>query len=722
MVSVTRRKYLAASVAAFFSALVRGQPRPPTDLRIDGQAQALPLATLTQDAETPEQIALYLPIVGTLGEDYTASVRFRVATVGAWQDAPDLWRIEPEWTAGGVVVAEAFAGTIFGLTSGTSYDVEVTVSNGSTQQVFSDTFTTRAYHRAASGTPVTVTTQAQLQSAINSATPGTVIQIAADTTITITGTQPQISNKSGTASDPIFIRGANRATSKLVRQIGSNSESIFTISNTAHHFVIEDLTLGSYGVDDPGSVWVSTPSANGVIRFNSAAVANNWTFRRLNIVNCNKGIQHDGFYTGHLIHDCVFQGNNRYAREFLEGAAEDLDGVVASVTPSAGGVQALTLLVTNFYGNDRPGRPLRFSTAGNDSARTFAITGKATDGSTTENVTSVPSGGGKESAKIWYELSSITVDNNTAGAITVGWRAVSNNATWNDNGVQLGGTGHCVFNCEFSGFGDTIGFVTGSTTSVNKCCYIYRNKVVNAGDDGIEGEYTHRNIGIYDNLIRNSMTGLSIDGNYGGPIYLFRNRIINCGRQPVKCGDVASGVLIWANTFVKMRGTGAGNAAQEGRNFWHWTSNANMKDWEVRNNLFLWETDETADPQYGNALLFVEAIDAFDPWVLTHNGWGRDGQPLRIGMASGSVATLNGLYSPRFDNDIEITNQAAVFAVPVAFPTNYYEGVSTDYTLELKAGAQGIGRGVVIPTICESGDVGAYGYLEAVPSIGDRTS
>lgn len=572
------------------------RPEPPTDLRVDGQpARQLPVGDLVQDAQTPEQIALYLPITGALDESYKAAVRFRLAPTGSWKAAPELWRIEPEYAAP-VVVEEAFAGVIFGLEPGQFYDVEVTLSNGSTTEVRTGTFATRTLPRAASGSPVIVTNQSQLQAAIDAAKPGTVIQIPAGTTIELSSSINIQKGVPGTADNPIFIRGENRQTSKIVT---TSARAFYFIQNCSH-YVVENLTIQGAGVDLPASI------EPGIIDFWSGAVNDYCCFRRLTILGTNKGITFQTFTTGHLIYDCVFRGNNSWVQGTIES-----------------------------------------------------------------------------------------------------------NATWNDDGVYLAGSGHCVFNCEFYDFGDTIGFANGTTTNVNKACFIYRNKIVRAGDDGIEAEYTHRNIGIYDNYILNAMTALSVDGIFGGPVYYFRNRAINLGRTIIKCGANATGVLIWSNTFVKTTGRAA---SPDGVRGWYWSAAANMYDWEYRNNLFLWEGDD-------DIVRFDEPVQNFSPWVCTHNGWGRNGRDIEYasGPATGSVAQVRAALSPIHDNDIEISNQAAVFVEPVVFGANYLTRIDTEYSLALKASAEARGKGLVIPTISESGDIGAYGYGETAPVIGDRT-
>lgn len=704
---------------------------------VQGGGGDLPLGELTQDAETPEQIALFLEVTDELDAEATATVRFREVGSGTWRDAPDLWRIVAGYASvdpggSGPTLPEgfdAFAGTIYGsledpLEPDTDYEVEVFVSNGVDEQMLSDTFSTRALPRAASGTPVIVTTEAEFNAAVLAATPGTVIQIPADTTITFTGGGggTSLSTTNGTEADPIIIRGENRTTSKLRRT--TRGGSIMLFSGNCHYWGMENLTIEGHGVYDPQDI--------AMIRFfdgEPGAGAVGCFFRNLTFTAVNKGIQLLGWCSDCLIYDCTFNGLIQWTDEFLAGWAASTAGMVASTTPSAGGEQELTLLRPNLL----PLRRLRFHCAANETARTFTISGQSWDGEVEEEVQG-SNGGYAQSEFYWYEIDSITVDGNTAGAITVGWESAVDNGTnggasWNSDGITLSGTGHCVFNCDFSDFGDTVGFSTGTLTDINKACYIYRCKITRAGDDGIEGEYTHRNIGIYDNYILNSSTGLSVDGNYGGPIDFFRNRVINHFGPPLKCGADATGVRVLGNTFV--RTTGAIDSLvpsffYKGANAWYWGGN-HIQKWVFRNNLVIWESDLT-DDELGDGTGQTIRFDQYlfnwgTELVWTHNGWGRDGHDLEFGggTVKGSVATANATLSPITDNDIELASQAQTFATPVVFGANYKTEITTAYTLALKSDSPARGAGVVIDGLNDSGDMGAYGFDDTPPTIGDRS-
>jgi hypothetical protein len=110
----------------------------------------------------------------------------------------------------------------------------------------------------------------------------------------------------------------------------------------------------------------------------------------------------------------------------------DADGICASQTPAAGGVQSLTIAgaLTSggaFHVNDTAGYSagiagvqIGVTSAGNDTGRTFTVTGTDENGNAVVEAITGASGGTAESATYWRTVTGITTDNNTAGAVTVG--------------------------------------------------------------------------------------------------------------------------------------------------------------------------------------------------------------------------------------------------------------------------------------------------------------
>lgn len=95
--------------------------------------------------------------------------------------------------------------------------------------------------------------------------------------------------------------------------------------------------------------------------------------------------------------------------------AADADGLVASVSPAAGGY--LTLLTNDL---DVP-RNVTVTSTANDTARTFTVTGKDVHGQDVVEEIAGANAAAAAGKKAFSSISSIAVDAATAGSITVGW-------------------------------------------------------------------------------------------------------------------------------------------------------------------------------------------------------------------------------------------------------------------------------------------------------------
>lgn len=103
----------------------------------------------------------------------------------------------------------------------------------------------------------------------------------------------------------------------------------------------------------------------------------------------------------------------------LSGVTADDNGIVVSVTPAAGGEQALTIA-------GQPPQPILIDIdcTGDETGRTFTIVGTDRFGEVISEAVTGASGGVAQSTKQFATITSITVDDDTAGAIIVGWAAV----------------------------------------------------------------------------------------------------------------------------------------------------------------------------------------------------------------------------------------------------------------------------------------------------------
>ncbi len=209
-------------------------------------AQTLPVGTLASDGPaTPEQIALHLPVTGSLANSATATVRYRLVGSTNWTDGHPMFRVRPNFSTTPAVgnVTGDFAWTIVGLEPGRSYEVEVIVGDGGSSETRTTTFTTRSLPPAAGPADVTIaagSTTGQIQSALDGLQPGDVLEFE--------NGQYNISTvefrRSGTSANPIYVRGASRDNVVL----NSSARPIFLIRN-ASHLIIENMTIQGTGSD-----------------------------------------------------------------------------------------------------------------------------------------------------------------------------------------------------------------------------------------------------------------------------------------------------------------------------------------------------------------------------------------------------------------------------------------------------------------------------------------
>ena len=76
------------------------------------------------------------------------------------------------------------------------------------------------------------------------------------------------------------------------------------------------------------------------------------------------------------------------------------------------------------------------------------------------------------------------------------WPDVSS-ATWDDEGITVTGESHVVCFNTLSGFGDALG-LGNDTSIINRAIDFYGNDVLWTGDDGIELDFTHRNVRAFE--------------------------------------------------------------------------------------------------------------------------------------------------------------------------------------------------------------------------------
>jgi hypothetical protein len=191
--------------------------------------------TPTLDRSTVVTLGVRWPLTGDDNFNATVAVRYRTAG-GAYRDAMPLFRVHPELVTAGGAVPE-FAGSIFDLAPGTSYDIELTAHDpDGGDQTVTIMGTTRPVPATDPTHPraVAVTDAASLTAALKAAQPGDVITLAAGTYAGEFQLQA-----SGTATDPIVIRGVDRDT--VILDGGNAGGNVLEAYGSYTH--IERLTL-----------------------------------------------------------------------------------------------------------------------------------------------------------------------------------------------------------------------------------------------------------------------------------------------------------------------------------------------------------------------------------------------------------------------------------------------------------------------------------------------
>jgi hypothetical protein len=274
---------------------------------LPGDAGTIEGLTLKLERSTPEQIGLYLPVTGTVAADSRATVRYKRVVDPDWRVAHPLFRIRPAEVTPGApeMPVDSFAGTIFDLTPGTSYDVEITLAEpGQPAKTLWTVVTTRALPPAAPAATVTAKPTDDLQAKFAALKPGDVLELA-DGTYDASGL---FLASSGTEAQRIYIRGTSRG-GVILRSPTGNVLQI----QVASHVVIENLTLEGSGVDSG-----TDSSSHGVSFWNGGAAQEDVTLRDLDINGVDMGIVASGTVRGVLVYNSALHGNNVWTKAFIE--------------------------------------------------------------------------------------------------------------------------------------------------------------------------------------------------------------------------------------------------------------------------------------------------------------------------------------------------------------------------------------------------------------------
>jgi MYXO-CTERM domain-containing protein len=221
---------------------------------------------LGQDASTPGTVTTPFPtlenasvewaLTGDDDLDATVAVRFREVG-GTFRDGQPLVRV-PAGTNEGFSWENRFAGSLFGLTPGTDYELELTLTDpdgGSTTRTV--TVTTRSMPVAAGDAREVPVDPESIDAALDAAEPGDVLLLAAGTYAELT-----VPND-GAPGRPIVLRGAATGAAVVEGDVRMDGRS---------HVIVEGLTVhGKFKFNDAFFITVrgctiDTPD-DGIVSF-----------------------------------------------------------------------------------------------------------------------------------------------------------------------------------------------------------------------------------------------------------------------------------------------------------------------------------------------------------------------------------------------------------------------------------------------------------------------
>lgn len=223
-----------------------------------------------------------------------------------------------------------------------------------------------------------------------------------------------------------------------------------------------------------------------------------------------------------------------------------------------------------------------------------------------------------------------------------------------------------------------------------------------------------------------TMTFVSLDPVYGGPLVVARNIAINIGRTPFKWNSKNSGQFIFNNTIVRTTGQywveSPGTAAEAG---WYQPGNGDQSSYGYQNNVMVYRGA-------GNQTIRLDN-SGHNPVDFTNNSWYPNLifqwpeysypnlQAAMSGLANTSPVFSNS--TRRMQNDNITTSNPWTTAITLG--VDYHTEVTTGYIPTLSAGSAPKNSGVSIPNITDgfSGsapDRGAIIEGRPIPQYGDR--
>jgi hypothetical protein len=267
--------------------------------------------------------------------------------------------------------------------------------------------------------------------------------------------------------------------------------------------------------------------------------------------------------------------------------------------------------------------------------------------------------------------------------------------TWDYEGIVVTGAGHVICHNTLAGFGDALG-LSQPEVIPNRAIDFYGNDVLWGGDDGIELDYSERNVRAYRNRFGNVAMGISFQPVWGGPVYAFRNVMYNTAVAPYKLNQEPSGCYILHNTSIR-----AG---------WAWLQYGNVvSNVSFYNNLTM-GTDKAV---YLTPYLHIADID--------YNGWSPDGE-FKFDYSWAGFSSLRRQSS--YERHGRLLT-APVFLPPIAVPTKFESFMAPPPAPMLDAASNAVDAGLRLPNINddytgEQPDIGALERGRDAPAYGVR--
>ena len=267
--------------------------------------------------------------------------------------------------------------------------------------------------------------------------------------------------------------------------------------------------------------------------------------------------------------------------------------------------------------------------------------------------------------------------------------------------IQVTGTGHDICYNRIRGFADAI-----DTFGSVRCAAIdiYHNEISECTDDGIETDYSERNVRVWNNRLTNVFQGISTQPVFGGPIYIFRNAMYNVVGAPFKMHNSPSGALMLHNTVVK-----------KGMPLESFPS-VPVRNTVFRNNLFIGTTGNYA----------YESTAPMEDCDFDYDGFGGGpyGQFLKWNKERYNTIKEAREKAPVYRNAVAV-DATTVFSNNTKAPDDEKTQFPMPFDLRLKPGSAAIDSGALLPGLNDkfSGqapDLGAYESGQELPHYGPR--